>query len=765
MHKGVLLVRPLVYIAASLLACAGIGCGSTVATSTGPSPSKCAVTLGVPASPVTSDGATATVAVTTQAECAWSASSDAAWITGLTPSSGQGSGQLQLQVAANPDGTARQGDIVVNNERGRIRQDPAPCRFELATTELTVPASGGNGSIGVNVANGCAWTAQPGDGWITLTGGTTGNGAGTVRFTIGPNNATTTRTAAIVIGGQSVKITQQGAPPPPLPTPPTPTPTPTPPAPPTPTTPAPTPVDCSVTATPRDFTFPASGAASSSIAVSVASTCEWSAFSNVSWITLTGRTSGAGNGTLTFSVAANSGTRRTAVLTIGNLTVPITQEAGAVSCSYTVNPLNPSVAAAGGAGPQISVTTQTGCGWNAGTNETWLTITAGANSSGNGSVAFTAAANTGPARTGTLTVAGQTVTVSQAAAAAATCSVTINPTSVSVAATGSTGTSVAVSAGNGCAWNTVNSLSWVSVTAGASGSGNGTVTFNVSANSGTARNGTFTIGGQTFTVNQAAAPCSYSVTPTTLSVGASGGAAGPVNVTAGDGCPWTAAPSASASWLTVSAGASGSGNGTVSINAAANTGGPRTGTLTIANQTVTVNQAAGQCSFSATPQSVSISAAGGTGTPISVSTGAGCTWTASRGSVSWISILTGATGAGPGTVTYTVQPNTGPARTTTLTVAGQQISVTQASGCVYALSSTTNSFEKDGGTNGRVSVVTATGCPWTAASNTSWITVTSGASGNGNGTVAFSVAANNTGANPNGSLTIAGQPFTVTQKK
>jgi hypothetical protein len=102
---------------------------------------------------------------------------------------------------------------------------------------------------------------------------------------------------------------------------------------------------------------------------------------------------------------------------------------------------------------------------------------------------------------------------------------------------------------------------------------------------------------------------------------------------------------------------------------------------------------------------------------------------------------------------------------TTLTVAGQPVSVSQDGVCVYVLSSTSDTFDKAGGTNGRVSVVASSGCTWTATSNASWITVTGGASGNGNGTVAFSVAANNTGDNRTGTLTIAGQPFTVTQKK
>ena len=152
MHTGPPLARPLTYVAAWLFACAAAGCGSTVATSTGPSPTKCAVTLAPPASPVSSSGATTTVGVTTQPECAWSASSDAAWITGVAPSSGQGSGELQMQVSANPDASARQGDIVVNGERARIRQDAAPCRVELSSTEQTVPASGGSGGITVTAA-------------------------------------------------------------------------------------------------------------------------------------------------------------------------------------------------------------------------------------------------------------------------------------------------------------------------------------------------------------------------------------------------------------------------------------------------------------------------------------------------------------------------------------------------------------------------------------------------------------------------------------
>ena len=61
-------------------------------------------------------------------------------------------------------------------------------------------------------------------------------------------------------------------------------------------------------------------------------------------------------------------------------------------------------------------------------------------------------------------------------------------------------------------------------------------------------------------------------------------------------------------------------------------------------------------------------------------------------------------------------------------------------------------------------VTALAGCAWTGVSNnTSWLTVTSGASGSGGGTVAFSAAANSSTSSRSGTLTIAGQSFSVTQ--
>ena len=89
------------------------------------------------------------------------------------------------------------------------------------------------------------------------------------------------------------------------------------------------------------------------------------------------------------------------------------------------------------------------------------------------------------------------------------------------------------------------------------------------------------------------------------------------------------------------------------------------------------------------------------------------------------------------------------------------IKKTVAGSCTYSIRPTTQSFSNASGT-GTVSVTAGSGCSWTAASNVSWISVTSGASGSGNGTVGYSVQAN-AGAARSGTLTIAGHTLTVSQ--
>jgi len=88
--------------------------------------------------------------------------------------------------------------------------------------------------------------------------------------------------------------------------------------------------------------------------------------------------------------------------------------------------------------------------------------------------------------------------------------------------------------------------------------------------------------------------CSYALGSTTLNMAGVGGTA-TIGVTTDGGCAWTA--SSSGSFVSVTSAASNTGSGTVAITVAENLGDARSATLTIAGQTVTVNQAAGDPVF------------------------------------------------------------------------------------------------------------------------------------------------------------------------
>ena len=89
-----------------------------------------------------------------------------------------------------------------------------------------------------------------------------------------------------------------------------------------------------------------------------------------------------------------------------------------------------------------------------------------------------------------------------------------------------------------------------------------------------------------------------------------------------------------------------------------------------------------------------------------------------------------------------------------------QIGVTV--GCNYAISPASQSFNA-AGASGTVTVTAPAGCGWSATSNNLWITISSGSTGSGNGTVGFSVGVHTGTEQRSGTLTIAGKTFTVNQ--
>ncbi len=160
------------------------------------------------------------------------------------------------------------------------------------------------------------------------------------------------------------------------------------------------------------------------------------------------------------------------------------------------------------------------------------------------------------------------------------------------------------------------------------------------------------------------------------------GGTGIVQVTASGGCVWSSA--ASVPWIGVSSTGAETGNGSVTFSVAPNPNvSPRWGEIAVGGAFAIVTQAGALGSMTISPQTASISAAGGAG-EISVATSAPDFVWSFESDVPWITDVECSCylSVGPATLRYIVAVNTGPDRVGTITAGGQVFTVTQQGGGV-----------------------------------------------------------------------------------
>jgi hypothetical protein len=160
------------------------------------------------------------------------------------------------------------------------------------------------------------------------------------------------------------------------------------------------------------------------------------------------------------------------------------------------------------------------------------------------------------------------------------------------------------------------------------------------------------------------------------------------------------------------------------------------------------------------PSSMTFAAIGGAAT-VNVELPTACGWTATSNS-SFISITSGATGTGNGSVNFSVSSNPGAIRTGSLSIAGQKFSVVQTSGCQFSTSPLSHEFAAIGGI-ATVNVSTSNVCSWTATSDVGFISIQSSPGGDGNGVVQFAVSQHLGAVQRTGTATIAGHKVTIKQ--
>ncbi len=628
---------------------------------------------------------------------------------------------------------------------GAISSFPAleVCSYSVSPSSLSFPQNGGTAAVDITLLSGtgCTWSAGSDSPWVTVTPAT-GSANGNILVTAAPNTTGTAETGTLTIAGQVVSVTEAAA------------------------------TACVFAVTPSTYTFPAlGGPATFDVVQTGGGDCTWTTFSNVSWLALA-PVGGYGNGSVVVTAVPNTtGAPLTGTINIAGQTINVAQVPITSTCTYLVSPTSINFDQGSETTPITVTTSAPSCAWTASSNEPWATVSP-TSASGDGTVELTVLANnTGATQTATLTIANQPVTITQTTATSCSFTVTTNPAYVppnplTWPSTGGTYTISVLASDPMCAWNASVVPSWITLStpAGTGVSGTGTETISAFAYPNTANktiSGDITIAGITIPVAETAPTgCTFVVSPTSLAFPSSG-AVQTVTVTANqNSCSWTA--TSGATFVTVSP-KSGTGTGTVDVTALANSlPTQQTTTLTIAGQSVSVTESPTGCTFSVSPTSVSFPGNGGT-IPVTVSTTSSqCTWQAIS-TVPWLTVSPAfGSGTGPAQLIATAN-TTGAPLSGAITIGGQVISVSEASGngCTFTVSPGAINFPNTGGSVVKSIVSSGPDCTWTATAPP-WITLST-PSGTGDGSVQITAANNSTGPAENGTVVIAGVSIPVTE--
>ena len=412
--------------------------------------------------------------MTAPAGCPWQVQNLPNWLS-ASPASSSGTGNVTLTAQLNP-GAQRQASVLIAGQTVIVIQPeapapPAPCTVSISPTSLSFSAAGGTGTVNIIAPANCPITVQSDVPWILIGAGTSGTGITSVTFTVQANTGAA-RMGNIRVDGQTLVVTQQGAPDP----------------------------DCNFTVTPSGTNFPASGGTGTAN-VSTQAGCPWSAQSFVDWITISGEAGFRGSGTATFIVGPNPAPgERSGAVRIADKIVTITQSG---ACTFTVFPSNVTVASAGGTA-SVTVTAPAGCSWQVQNLPIWLSASP-VNGSGTGTVTLTAQPNPGGQQQASVLIAGQTVTVVQPAAAPDPCIYTVTGAtpSYNFSPSGGNGTVNVTTNLAQCSWSAQSLVDWITITGPAGFTGSENAAFQVAANSSPqSRQGQLRVAGQLVTITQ-----------------------------------------------------------------------------------------------------------------------------------------------------------------------------------------------------------------------------------------------------------------------
>src|SRR5262245_16302867 len=168
------------------------------------------------------------------------------------------------------------------------------CAVTVGAPGTPVPSSGGSGSIDVRTERECQWTAQPEVSWVSITAGSSGQGPGAVQFTVAANADPATRNGGVMVNGQRAQVTQAAG-------------------------------ECKLELSSNATSFSKAGGTGSVDVRASSPLCNWTATSDVDWVSVTSNPSGKGSLPVGFSVVSTTGPPRAGTLTIAGFHFGITQ--------------------------------------------------------------------------------------------------------------------------------------------------------------------------------------------------------------------------------------------------------------------------------------------------------------------------------------------------------------------------------------------------------------------------------------------------------
>jgi uncharacterized protein (TIGR03437 family) len=254
---------------------------------------------------ITADASTNTIAITAPTGCGWSYATDVTWITfPVTSLLGTGTGSFNWLAAVNPFVAPRTGHIVVSNPAYgntifTVIQSVPTCAVTLAPASGTAAVTGGAGTF--QVQTNCVWAAGSNTSWITVTPPGTGTLNGAVGYTVAANTCLDQRSGSMIVyagttsTSQTFSLVQDGS-------------------------------LSNLTLAPSGLPAVPSTGADGRITLTTGASCSWVAYSDVSWISISGANSGAGPGGFGYHIIANTSVARTGNIHVGPLLFTVTQQ-------------------------------------------------------------------------------------------------------------------------------------------------------------------------------------------------------------------------------------------------------------------------------------------------------------------------------------------------------------------------------------------------------------------------------------------------------